>query len=418
MRKCYRILFIVVLFLSLLPLHAYSVEASSFRPVPQEDRLNGRNSHAYLPSINRPTLKEQEVFIQDISKHAVNASEKWGVPASAIIGMAILESGYGTTRIAYHANNLFGVKVWGYNPQNAWQLVGQPDEDFERVIPVLSNLGNDRIIFDETKRRDNWYRKFASYEEAVIFVVGTLLLNSRYGFARERYHTRLSSGWTIQNASKQYLFDIGDAGYNHLGGDYYRRTIGTIMDQWNLYQYDGGFHLRDARGHWAESSILFVAEQKWMNGFNDGTFRPNETLTRAQAATVMVNYLAPKATGTTVTFHDVTQTHWARHSIILVAQHKIMNGTAPNQFSPNMIMTRSQMVQILFNAGLYSEPVKTTTSSFKDVSDNHWALVAIETMRSEGIVNGFNDGTFRPNEPITRAQMAVVLQNVYQKQNK
>nr|MBA5586540.1 S-layer homology domain-containing protein [Anaerobacillus isosaccharinicus] len=81
-------------------------------------------------------------------------------------------------------------------------------------------------------------------------------------------------------------------------------------------------------------------------------------------------------------------------------------------------MTRAQMVQILYNAGLYSESSRNTKSSFQDVPNNHWALTAIETMRSERIVNGFQDGTFRLNEPITRAQMAVVLQNVYQKQNR
>ncbi len=395
-----------------------AVESATFRPVPQEDRVNGRNSHAYLPSLNRPTAREQEEFIQTITGFAVKASDKWGIPASALIGMAVVESGYGTTRIAHHANNLFGVKVWAYNPPNAWQLVGQPDEDFERTIPTIANLGNDRIIFDETKRRDNWYRKFTSYEEAVNFVAGNLLLNNRYGFTRERYHSRLNSGWSVQDASKQYLFEVANAGYNHLGGDYYRRTVGAIMDQWNLYRFDVGYHLRDARGHWAEEAIFFAADQKWMNGFSNGTFRPDDSLTRAQAATVMVNYLAPKPNGVTVTFYDLAQGHWARNSIVLVAQHRIMNGTAANQFSPEMTMTRAQMAQLLYNAGFYREASRSLTSSFRDVPSNHWAFVAIETMRSEGVFNGFQDGTFRPNEPITRAQMAVVLSNVHQNNRK
>lgn len=57
----------------------------------------------------------------------------------------------GTTRIAINAKNLFGVKVWGYNPNFAWLLKGQPDEDYE-LIPVIANYGENRIVYDESKR--------------------------------------------------------------------------------------------------------------------------------------------------------------------------------------------------------------------------------------------------------------------------
>lgn len=414
MDKWYKNIIVITIILLLLPFNSYSIFAATFSPVPQEDHINGRNSHAYLPAIKGPSKQEQTAFVTEIATYAANANEKWGIPASAIVGMAVIESGYGTTRTAYHANNIFGIKVWGFNPPNAWQLVGQPDEDFERAIPVITNLGTNRLIFDETKRRDNWYRSFKSYEEAVNFLAGSLLLNSRYGFARDAYQQRMSNGWSIDNASKEFLFEVANAGYNHLGGNYYKRTVGTIMDQWNLYQYDVGFHLRDIKGHWAESEIRFAAEKGWMNGLNDGTFKPNHPLTRAQAATVMVNFLEPKPTSTQINFQDVAHDHWARQNITLVAQNKIMNGTGANLFSPNTNVTRAQMVQMLFNAGLYNEPSKRTTSSFSDVPDNHWALTAIETMRNERVVNGFGNDIFRPNEQITRAQMAVVLKNVYQ----
>ncbi len=402
---------------SLVPLNSNLSFAATFYPIPQEDSVNGRNSHAYLPSSDGTTQKEREAFISEIAGYAVNANEKWGIPASAIIGMAILESGYGTTRTSQFANNIFGIKVWGVNPPNAWQLVGQPDEDFEMAISVLSNMGTDRLIFDETKRRDNWYRVFSSYEGAVNFLAGTLLLNSRYGFARNSYQQRMNDGWSVEDASRQYLFDIGNAGYNHLGGDYYRRTVGKIMGQWNLYQYDGGDHLRDIKGHWAESSIQFVAEQGWITGYSDRTYKPNNPLTRAQAATVMVNFLHLKPTDAMHSFHDVSQTFWARQSIILVAQNGVMNGTDQNWFSPNTSITRAQMVQILYNARQYRTPSSWTQSDFSDIPHGHWALTAIETMRSEGIINGYGDGTFRPNEPITRAQMAAILKKVYERQS-
>ncbi|OIJ21662.1 hypothetical protein BKP45_02765 [Anaerobacillus alkalidiazotrophicus] len=215
------------------------VEASSlFRPLPFEDAELGRNSHAYLGRIQAPTDQERETFVNQITEYGIQASKQYGMPASAIIGMSIIESGYGTTRTAHFANNLFGIKVWGFNPPNAWQLIGQPDEDFDRAIPVIAKYGSDRIVFDETQRQDNWYRKFDSYEHSVQFLTGTLLVNQRYHFAIDNYQNRIANGWDVKDASKEYLYEIANAGYNHLGGDYYRDVVSRLMDQWDLYRHD------------------------------------------------------------------------------------------------------------------------------------------------------------------------------------
>ncbi|MDT8858874.1 S-layer homology domain-containing protein [Alkalihalobacillus sp. MEB130] len=432
-----KIVLSMILVLSLLAVESKSAYAALFDPLPFEDRVSGRNSNAYLPMKVRPTTQEQERFIQEIAPHAVRASERWGIPASAIIGMSIIESGFGTTRTAHFANNLFGIKVWGGNSSNAWQLQGQPDEDFE-PIPIIENLGPDRIIFDETKRRDNWYRQFSSYEESVNFLAGTLLLNQRYGFARDQYRTRINNGMSIENASREYLFDIAHAGYNHLGGNYYRDTVGRIMTQWNLFQYDrrteektgntntntnnntntntntNGSVFRDINGYWAEESILLAAEKGWINGHSDQTFRPSNHLTRAQAATILTNFLKLESTNRTVQFHDVSNNFWALDSINLVAQNRIMNGNSSGNFSPGTNVTRAQVAQIFYNAGFYSQSSSNKSSAFTDVRNDHWAITAIETMRQEGIITGFSDGTFKPNQPITRAQMTVIIHRLYE----
>lgn len=387
--------------------------ANGVNLLPFEDEKLGRNSHAYLPVSGVPSTQIKEDFVKEISTYAVQANEKWGIPASAIIGMAILESGYGTTRIAVNANNIFGVKVWGYHPDFAWQLKGQPDEDYE-AIPVLADYGEDRKVYDESKRRDNWYRSYRSYQEAVDYLAGNLLLNNRYRFAKDNYEQRLKKGWSWDKAAKEYLYDIANAGYNHLGGEYYRKRVGSIIDEWDLIQYDKR-KFKDTGGHWAEEQILFLAEKGWISGFADGTYKPNNPLTRAQAAAILSNFLALKPTEKSILFRDVGKNFWALQSIRLVAQHHLMNGVGNGRFSPNHNVTRAQMAQIFYNSGFYRQSADNPIHSFKDVDTNFWAKIAIETMKREGIMAGYSDRRFGPNEFTTRAQLAAMIYRIHER---
>lgn len=404
-------IFLIILLLT-ASVNLMESSASTINPVPFEDAQLGRNSNAYLSTYSNVSSQMKKSFINKISIPAMEASEKWGIPASAIIGMAILESGYGTTRVAVNANNFFGIKVWGYNPKNAWQLKGQPDEDYESV-PVLVDYGYDRKIFDESKRRDNWYRKFNSSKDAVDYLAGNLLLNSRYRFAKTNYEQRVKNGWGLDKAAKAYLYDIAEAGYNHLGGEYYRNKVGTLIDEWDLTQYDQKF--RDVIGHWAEKEIMFLAENSWISGYSDGTYKPNNPITRAQAAKIISNFLGLTPTNEKISFSDVDQNHWAFDVVNLVAQHKIMNGLGDGRFAPTANITRAQMAQILYNAGFYSQSVNNQNHSFNDVDNNHWAYVAIETMKQEGILNGYADGRFGPNDSVSRAQIAAIIYRLYEK---
>lgn len=228
---------LIVLFcLTMLLVSANVSAAVTFAPAPYQDPVNGRNSYTYNPAPGHPTSAEQSTFIADVKVYAMAAQQQWGVPASVIIGMAAVESGYGFTQIAYFANNLFGMKVWGAQA-NSWQLKGQPDEN-GGTDKILVDYGYDRKIFDETTRPDNWYKAFYSRQDAVNYLAGTLLQNSRYKPALTSYQYRITSGWSLRDAARQYCYDIAQAGYNHLGGAYYQNKIGTVMDAWNLYQYD------------------------------------------------------------------------------------------------------------------------------------------------------------------------------------
>jgi flagellum-specific peptidoglycan hydrolase FlgJ len=385
--------------------------AREFHPTPVQDNQTGRNSHTYLPQITSLTTIEREAFVKEISVYAKEAGQQWGVPASAVIAIAIIESGYGTTRVAHHANNLFAIKVWGGNSSNAWQLIGQPDEDFEKPIPVIKDLGNDRKIYDETYRRDNWYRKFTSFKESVDFLAGTLLLNKRYGFAVNDYQYRIKTGWSIEAASKRYLFDIANAGYNHLGGVYYRDRVGKIMDDWNLYQYDEDLHFfRDIHGHWGKEPIERLAKLKIISGFNDGMFRPESKVTREQFVKMLVEAMDYEPILGKTTFNDVLSHRWSNPYI----ESAIRNGIIPirqygTNFEPALAISREEMANYVSRA-LSLEPVSRPLT-FRDTHliDN---LALVSAVVQYGIIIGFSDQTFRPDQELTRAEAAVVITRI------
>lgn len=219
-----------------------SAGSGLFQPLPYEDGQRGRNSYAYNPAVGHPTRNEQIHFIDSIKDAATSASSTYGIPASAIMGMACVEGGYGFTRSAYYANNIFGIKIWAKKPKNGWQLKGQPDEDGGRV-PVIARFGQDRILYREEVRYDNWYRQFTSRSEAIHYLADLII--RKYKSARDNYQKRLASGWPYPKASKQFCREIADMGYNHLGGNYYESKIGSTMDRWNLYQYDRRISKKD-----------------------------------------------------------------------------------------------------------------------------------------------------------------------------
>ena len=402
----------------------YSIGAETalrFPPTPQENTYEGRNSNAYLPAVGGVTEERKRQFVESLTPLAVAASARWGIPASAIIGMAIHESGYGTTRIAHYANNLFGIKVWGPEPDNAWQLKGQPLEDAGRVR-LHKDLGPDRKIYDESARVDNWYRIFADYGEAVEYLAGVFLQRPRYLPAREAYLRRLGEGWDPRDAARRYVYDIAEAGYNHLGGTEYLKRVGAVMDQWNLYAYDAKAVLPhdamgilrepsvfpDTAGHWAQRSIERLAKAGIVSGFGDGTFRPDEPVTVEQFLKMAVLAAGPEkpwneADGGAPA-GPWSSAYLAAAERMGIAAREELAG-APDRGAP---VTRQAMAAFAARALQLSPAAGTlpfADRSRVEAPYAEWVGAAVEA----GIVHGFADGTFRPRLRATRAQAAEVI---------
>jgi hypothetical protein len=163
----------------------------------------------------------------------------------------------------------------------------------------------------------------------------------------------------------------------------------------------------------------------YIKGYSDNTFRPNENVTRAQMAVMLMRNLGLEEVAVTGKYDDVLDTHWAYKEIMLAQQSGIMMGTDA-LFKPNATITRAQMATIIFRwlkkecskaggdaFGKCSTLGQKGEISYRDVADDYWAAEAILAIKPFGIMGGYEDGTFKPNAPLTRAQAVKVLNRLF-----
>lgn len=148
-------------------------------------------------------------------------------------------------------------------------------------------------------------------------------------------------------------------------------------------------------------------------GYADGTVRPNGLISRADATTIFFRLLTDAWRDSnlryTNDFTDVSDSYWANTAISTMAGLGIVEGFADGTFDPTAPITRAQFAAIC--ARFDTTPESGTASSFTD-TQGHWAEKYIQRAVELGWVQGFEDGTFRPDEYITRAQAMTMINRI------
>ena len=108
-------------------------------------------------------------------------------------------------------------------------------------------------------------------------------------------------------------------------------------------------------------------------------------------------------------FADVAAIDWFYGAVKYACENSLMNGTGATTFAPQTAMTRAMVVQVLYNYA--GKPAVEAANPFTDVADGQWYTDAVAWANAEGVVSGYGNGSFGPNDEITREQMAVILYN-------
>ncbi|MBM7648449.1 hypothetical protein JOC78_001391 [Bacillus ectoiniformans] len=162
---------------------------------------------------------------------------------------------------------------------------------------------------------------------------------------------------------------------------------------------------RDLDEHWAHEEIDYLYQKSVIKGYSDGTFRPNNYVTRVQAMTMIARGLKLNLTNRpNPGFKDVPMNHYAYREIAAVVDEGIYPKSA--YLYPNALISREVMARMVASAfQLEGE----STVAFKDAPVGYWAYPYITKLAANNITTGYADQTFRPKNSLTRAQFSVFL---------
>ena len=147
-------------------------------------------------------------------------------------------------------------------------------------------------------------------------------------------------------------------------------------------------------------------------GYPNGNVEPNGNITRAEVATIFFRLLTEEVRTANSTqsnsLSDVTRGQWFNHAVSTLSSMGIVKGHNDGTFAPNAPITRAEFAAI---AARFDDKNTNTSSKFTDIA-SHWAKNEIGIAANKGWINGYSDGTFRPNQYITRAEAMTLVNRV------
>ena len=158
----------------------------------------------------------------------------------------------------------------------------------------------------------------------------------------------------------------------------------------------------------ADVTLELKTHDKYVNGYPDGTFKPDDTITRGEAAAIFYRLVSneDKNDVGAARFSDVNDSDWYGPAVNYLAKNGIINGYSDGTFKPTQTITRAEFAAI---ATRFDKVSDTGMNAFTDVPYSHWSMEFVNTAADKGWVTGFPGGLFKPDDVVTRAQVVAVV---------
>ena len=148
---------------------------------------------------------------------------------------------------------------------------------------------------------------------------------------------------------------------------------------------------------------------QYLFGYPEGTFGPKNNMTRAEVAQMFYNLLLDQDVTITKTFDDVPANAWYAKAVNTLASLGVVSGVGNGDFEPERSITRAEFTSIAMK---FAEGKTGGTNIFSDVKSTDWFYRAVVNSTQYGWIHGYGDGTFRPNNPITRVEVTAIVNNM------
>ncbi len=164
----------------------------------------------------------------------------------------------------------------------------------------------------------------------------------------------------------------------------------------------------DIEGHWGEEYIKTLYYKQVISGYSDGRFGPNDPVTRAQILKMALLAFNHNVTSSDSSFSDILSDAWYVDYVSYAKNQSIIDGYSDGTFKPDNYVDRAGAIKIiLLAAGL---DVGTSTSpNFSDVLSSDWFAKYTAYAKANGIIGGYSDGTYKGGQNISRAEVAKIL---------
>ena len=174
---------------------------------------------------------------------------------------------------------------------------------------------------------------------------------------------------------------------------------------WKAINVEKNTSFKDVIPDVAKDEITFLAEKGIISGYENGEFRANDLISRVQSA-IMLNraIVYSDESAPDPGYVDVKETSPRYEVIAKMTEQGVFSGSN-HYFYPEKSLTRAEMAKVLVQAFHFTGA---STKTFSD-TNGHWAIDYISTLAEKQIVNGYGNGSFKPNEPITRAEFSMML---------
>ena len=167
----------------------------------------------------------------------------------------------------------------------------------------------------------------------------------------------------------------------------------------------------DIDGHWAELQIEYMMSKDIVGGYPDGTFKPGNTITRAEFMKMVNNASGFTAAGSK-TFTDVSAADWYAPEIAKAAAAGFISGYPDGSMRPNANISRQEAAVMIARASQLDLTAAPDLDKFSDAPElADWSRSAVAACSQAGYINGYPDGTFRGSQSITRAEAIVIIKN-------